>query len=141
MVRIGPLFTSVRAATTANITLSATQTVDGVALVAGDRVLVKDQSTASANGIYVVAAGAWVRATDADSATKVTGGMFNFVEEGTANADSGWVTAGSSKFWPTAVGTVSKTTERADLKTVRSPPCEGGFFANEDRTIFIGLRL
>ena len=95
---------SVRAATTANITLSATQTVDGVALVAGDRVLVKDQSTASANGIYVVAAGAWVRATDADSATKVTGGMFNFVEEGTVNADSGWVLTTSS---PVTLGTTS----------------------------------
>jgi phage-related tail fiber protein len=95
---------SVRAATTANITLSATQTVDGVALVAGDRVLIKDQSTASANGIYVVAAGAWVRATDADSATKVTGGMFTFVEEGTANADSGWVLTTSS---PVTLGTTS----------------------------------
>lgn len=82
---------SVRAATTASITLSATQTVDGVALIAGDRVLVKDQSAASANGIYVVAAGAWIRSTDADSSLKVTAGMFTFVEEGTANADTGWV--------------------------------------------------
>ena len=50
---------SVRATTTANITLSGTQTVDGVALVVGNRVLVKNQSTASQNGIYVVASGAW----------------------------------------------------------------------------------
>ena len=82
---------AVRAATTASITLNATQTVDGVALIAGDRVLVKDQSTASANGIYVVAAGAWTRAVDADSSAKVTPGMFTFVEEGTVNADTGWV--------------------------------------------------
>ena len=82
---------SVRAATTATITLSAPQTIDGVSVIAGDRVLVKDQSTASANGIYVVAAGAWVRATDADSSAKVTGGMFTFVEEGTVNTDTGWV--------------------------------------------------
>lgn len=82
---------SVRAATTANITLSGTQTIDGVALSAGDRVLVKDQSTASGNGIYVVAAGSWSRATDADSSAEVSAGMFTFVEEGTANADSGWV--------------------------------------------------
>ena len=95
---------SVRAATTANITLSATQTVDGVALVAGDRVLVKDQSTASANGIYVVAAGAWVRATDADTSAKVTGGMFTFVEEGTANADTGWVLTTNN---PITLGTTS----------------------------------
>lgn len=82
---------SVKAATTANITLSGTQTIDGVALSAGDRVLVKDQTTASQNGIYVVAAGAWNRATDADSAAKLHGGTFVFVEQGTANADSGWV--------------------------------------------------
>ena len=82
---------SVRAATTANITLSAVQTIDGVTLVAGDRVLVKDQTTASQNGIYVVSASAWTRATDADTSAKVTSGMFTFVEEGTTNADSGWV--------------------------------------------------
>lgn len=82
---------SVRAATTANITLSGTQTVDGVALIAGDRVLVKNQSTGAQNGIYVVAAGAWSRATDADTSTEVTPGLYTFVEEGAANADSGWV--------------------------------------------------
>lgn len=82
---------SVRAATTANITLSGTQTIDGVVLIAGDRVLVKDQSSAATNGIYTVAAGAWVRATDADSDAEVTAGMFTFVAEGTTNADSGWV--------------------------------------------------
>jgi hypothetical protein len=84
---------SCRAATTGNITLSAPQTIDGVSLIAGDRVLVKDQSTASGNGIYVVAAGAWSRSTDADNtpAGEVTGGMFTFVTEGTVNADSGWV--------------------------------------------------
>jgi len=87
---------SVRAATTANITLSGTQTIDGVALSAGDRVLVKNQSTASQNGIYVVAAGAWARSTDADSDTEVTPGLFTFVEEGTANSDSGWVLATNS---------------------------------------------
>jgi hypothetical protein len=84
---------SVRAATTGNITLSNTQTVDGVALAVGNRVLVKNQDTASENGIYVVASGAWTRATDADNspAGEVTSGMFAFVEQGTVNADSGWV--------------------------------------------------
>jgi len=82
---------SVRAATTANITLSGTQTIDGVSLIAGDRVLVKDQTTATQNGIYVVAAGSWSRSTDADSSAEVTAGMFTFVAEGTTNADSGWV--------------------------------------------------
>ena len=82
---------SVRAATTANITLSGAQTIDGVSVIAGDRVLVKDQSTASTNGIYVAAASTWSRATDADVDAEVHAGMFTFVEEGTANADSGWV--------------------------------------------------
>lgn len=82
---------SVRVATTANIALTGTQTIDGVAVVAGDRVLVKNQTTGSENGIYVVAAGAWTRATDADTSAEVNGGMYVFVEEGTANADTGWV--------------------------------------------------
>ena len=82
---------SVLAATTANITLSGTQTVDGVSLSVGNRVLVKNQSTASQNGIYVVAAGAWTRADDANSATNITPGLFTFVEQGTANADSGFI--------------------------------------------------
>lgn len=81
---------SVRAATTANITLSGTQTVDGVALVANDRVLVKDQSTGSQNGIYVVAAGDWTRATDADENAEVTAGLAVMVTEGTTNADTQW---------------------------------------------------
>lgn len=82
---------SVRAATTGNITLSAPQTIDGVSVIAGDRVLVKNQTTGSENGIYIVNAGAWTRSTDADSNADVTSGMFTFVEEGTTNADSGWV--------------------------------------------------
>ena len=95
---------SVRAATTTNITLSAPQTIDGVSIIAGDRVLVKDQSTASANGIYVVAAGAWTRATDADNSAKVPAGIFTFVEEGTANADTGWVLTTNN---PITLGTTS----------------------------------
>lgn len=82
---------SVRAATTANITLSGTQTIDGVEVTAGDRVLVKDQSTATANGIYVVAAGAWARATDADVSAEVPTGLAVFVSEGTASGDKAWV--------------------------------------------------
>lgn len=82
---------SVRVATTANITLSGLLTIDGITVVAGDRVLVKNQTTASANGIYVAAAAAWTRATDADSSAKVTSGLFCFVAEGSTQADSGWV--------------------------------------------------
>jgi hypothetical protein len=82
---------SVRAATTANIALSGAQTIDGVSVIAGDRVLVKDQSTGADNGIYVAAAGAWSRAGDADTSAEVTSGMFTFVVEGTANVNTGWV--------------------------------------------------
>jgi len=82
---------SVVVATTANITLSGTQTIDGIAVTAGQRVLVKDQSTASQNGIYVVAAGAWSRSTDADTADELNSGCFFFVEKGTDNADNGFV--------------------------------------------------
>jgi hypothetical protein len=97
---------SVRVATTANITLSGTQTIDGVAVSAGDRVLVKDQSTASANGIYVVAASSWSRATDADIDAEVTGGLAVWVNEGSANADSGWVVTTNDTI---TVGTTSLT--------------------------------
>jgi len=86
---------SVRSATTAPITVASTSSgsvVDGVTLATGDRLLVKNQSTGSENGIYVVqATGALVRATDFDSTAEVTPGAFTFVEEGTVNADSGWV--------------------------------------------------
>lgn len=83
---------SVRVATTGNITLSGLQTIDGVSLAANDRVLVKNQTTAADNGIYVVVDGAsWTRSEDANSDAEVTPGMFTFVEEGTTNADSGWV--------------------------------------------------
>ena len=81
---------SCRAATTANITLSGAQTIDGVAIIAGDRVLVKDQSTAANNGIYVAAASTWSRAADADTWNELVG-AFTFVEEGTVNDNSGWV--------------------------------------------------
>jgi phage-related tail fiber protein len=82
---------SVRVATTGNITLSGTQTIDGVALVVGDRVLVKDQTTSSQNGPYLVASGSWTRTTDANDSTSITPGLFCFIEEGTTNADTGWV--------------------------------------------------
>lgn len=77
-------------ATTANITLSGTQTIDGVAVAAGNRVLVKNQTAQATNGIYVVAAGAWTRATDADTWNELIS-AFTFVEQGTTQADSGWV--------------------------------------------------
>lgn len=81
---------SVRAATTANITRSAPQTIDGVSVIAGDRVLVKNQTAPAENGIFVVAAGAWTRATDMEVWAEVPN-AFCFVEEGTTQADTSWV--------------------------------------------------
>jgi hypothetical protein len=86
---------SVRAATTANITLSAPQTIDGVSVIAGDRVLVKNQTTTSANGIYVVAAGAWTRATDFDAWSEVPGAIVA-VEEGSTLGDSVWMSTANA---------------------------------------------
>jgi hypothetical protein len=85
----------VKAATTANITLSGAQTIDGIALVAGDRCLVKDQAASANNGIYVVAAGAWSRATDADTWDEIVSMMCG-AEQGTANADKGFLCVSDS---------------------------------------------
>ncbi|VTU32353.1 hypothetical protein H4CHR_02994 [Variovorax sp. PBS-H4] len=84
---------SVRVASTANVTISAPGTaIDGVTLSNGDRVLLKNQTTASQNGIYVFngSAAAMTRATDADTAAKLTANTTVMVEEGTANADTQW---------------------------------------------------
>lgn len=82
---------SVRVSTTANITLAGLQTIDGVALVAGDRVLVKNQAAPKDNGLYSVsAAGVWTRSADADSSLEVTPGLFVHVERGATNGDSIW---------------------------------------------------
>jgi hypothetical protein len=87
---------SVVAATTANIALATAvengDTLDGVTLATGNRILVKNQSTASENGIYVVAAsGAPSRATDFDAPAEIDGGDFVFVTGGTVNDNTGWV--------------------------------------------------
>jgi hypothetical protein len=87
---------SVVAATTANITLATDvengDTLDGITLATGNRILIKNQSTASENGIYVVAAsGAPSRAADFDSPAEIDGGDFVFVTGGTANDNKGFV--------------------------------------------------
>ena len=87
---------SVLAGTTANITLSGTQTIDGVAIAATNRVLVKNQTTAAQNGIYLANAGAWTRSADQ---TTPTLGDFTFIEQGTVNAAQGWILATSTTTW------------------------------------------
>jgi len=88
----------VRVATTANITLSGLQTIDGVSLSAGDRVLVKDQSNAKTNGIYEVKNNGWTRTADADNTPtgELAGGDFCLVLEGTVNAGYGYVCSNTS---------------------------------------------
>jgi hypothetical protein len=81
---------SVIAATTANITLSGAQTIDGIAVVATDRVLVKNQTAPADNGIYIASATAWSRAPDMSTWAQVPG-AYVFVETGSTLADTGWV--------------------------------------------------
>jgi hypothetical protein len=91
---------SVRALAAANVTLSGTQTIDGVALSAGDTVLCIAQTTGSANGSYTVAAGAWTRTPDFDDVNDAVRSPYWFVGEGTANAGSGW----TMTTWPYTIG-------------------------------------
>lgn len=81
---------SVVAATTANITLSGAQTIDGVSVVAGDRVLVKNQTAQADNGIYVASNTSWSRSADANTWTELVS-AYTFVETGSTYADTGWV--------------------------------------------------
>ena len=74
-----------------NITLTGVKTIDGISLSSDQRVLVKNQTTASENGIYLCKSGSWERASDFDENSEVTPGVFTFIEEGTNNADSGFV--------------------------------------------------
>lgn len=82
----------VSVATTNNITLSGLYIIDGVALTSGMRVLVKNQTDAKQNGIYEASSGSWSRSADTlVPTTQIMSGMFVFVEQGTANANTGYV--------------------------------------------------
>lgn len=94
-----------KAATTANITLSGEQTIDGISCTEGDRVLVKDQTTGSENGIYAVDSSSWQREPDWDGTFDVVQGTYVFVAQGATN----------NNFWrvstadPITIGTTSVT--------------------------------
>jgi hypothetical protein len=94
---------SVRVVATTNVALTGTQTIDGVALSAGDPVLCIGQTTASQNGSYIVAAGAWSRTPDFADANDAVRSPYWYVGEGTANAGSGWVMT----TWPYTIGVTS----------------------------------
>lgn len=96
----------------ANLTLSGTQTVDGVALVAGNRCLAKDQTTGANNGPYQVNAGAWTRCWDTCTSGLMLPGHFVKVgPEGTANKNTEWVCTTAA---PITLGTTALTYARAD---------------------------
>lgn len=101
----------VRVATTANGTLATAyengDSVDGVTLVTGDRILLKNQTTGAENGIYTVnASGAPTRATDADGGTELAPGTAVSVTEGTANADKVFMIISDAAI---TIGTTSQT--------------------------------
>jgi phage-related tail fiber protein len=97
----------VRAATTgANITLSGLQTLDGVALVAGDRVLVKDQADATTNGLYNAATGPWTRTIDAANNSQWSKGMMVLITDGTTNDVTIWALTAAN---PIVLGTSTLT--------------------------------
>lgn len=118
---------SVRVATTGAGTLATSfengDTIDGVVLATGNRILIKDQATASENGIYTVnASGAPTRATDADASSEVTGGLTVWVNEGTTNADTAWtlttndaITLGSTNLTFTQTSGLGQITAGAGL--------------------------
>jgi len=84
---------AVRVASTSGLTLSGLQTIDGVTVIVGDRVLVKNQTLGEQNGIYIASSSGWVRSVDFDalpSDSEILNAFF-FVSEGTTNADTGWV--------------------------------------------------
>lgn len=114
---------SVLVATTANIVLSGLQTIDGVVLTAGSRVLVKDQNTASENGIYTAAAGAWIRTADADSSTDVSPGMTVPVEQGALHADTMWELTTNG---PVVLGTTALTFELTAALNATQGDAEAG---------------
>ncbi len=92
----------VRVATTENITLSGLQTIDGVTVVEDDRVLVKNQNTASENGIYDASSGSWTRSLDFNGNQDVTDGTIIYVRAGTVQLKQFWAVSATN---PITIGT------------------------------------
>ena len=113
----------VRAATTAAITLSGEQTIDGIACVDGDRVLVKDQASGVDNGIYVADTGAWARAADADGSYDFVSGSLVPVSAGTVSARAVYMLTTTGTITP---GTTSLTFAAMGLFATPVPIASGG---------------
>jgi hypothetical protein len=141
----------VKAATTANITLSGAQTIDGVSIVADDRVLVKDQTTATENGIYDCASGSWTRSPDFSTNGDVVEGTRVWVTDGTTNGQTEWVVTTadditidttSIAFSNTAVAAVALPAEVSSLGVDTSTNAQTGttytILAGDDRKLITG---
>lgn len=121
----------VRMATTANISLSGLQTIDGVSGGSNDRVLVKNQTTQSQNGVYVMTSGAWSRATDFNETQEVVDGMGVWVQEGTTNGDRFFVqtadvtTIGTSAQVWTLPGSTVEPFPFSDMRSALTAPTVG----------------
>lgn len=111
---------SCRLATTVNVDLTTGGliAVDGVVTTSGDRVLVRAQTLPEQNGIYVAAAGAWVRATDANSSVEVTSGLTAYASEGASLAGTYWAL---TTFDPIVLGTTPLAFELLGLITSAAP--------------------
>lgn len=118
-----------KAATTANITLSGEQTIDGVACVTGDRVLVKNQTTGSGNGIWVVDTGTWSRAKDFDGSYDIVSGSLVRVNQGSTNANAWFVVSTAD---PITIGTTSISFSRETINNVTKV----SFTASAAQTLF-----
>jgi hypothetical protein len=115
----------VRLASTANLSLSGLLTVDGVVAVAGDRILVKDQTDPTANGIYTASVGLWRRAPDAATSQTLVGQMKVAIREGTANGRTVWSLA------------THKPNIGTDAIVFTAPP--GGYGATSDTPLLISV--
>lgn len=118
-----------RVATTANITLSGLQTIDGISVAADDRVLVKDQSAATENGIYKASSGNWTRAVDVDGANEIVKGTIVLVNEGTVGAGTQFRCSATDPLTPgtSSLSFTSVTVSGTGFSTyLASPPAIGG---------------
>lgn len=126
-----------RVATTAAITLSGEQTIDGAAIVSGNRVLVKNQASPVDNGIYVASTGAWSRSQDFDGSRDCRNGTLVYITSGSVNGDQIFVTSGTD---PITVGTSALSFASADISgtvytLTAGTGLTGGGALNADRTV------
>jgi hypothetical protein len=133
---------SAKASSPTNLTLSGAQTIDGVSCVAGDRVLVRAQTASAENGIYTVQTGAWTRTADADTSSKISGGVVN-VDQGTVSGGVHYDTdfkstdtlGTTAMGWNRIVDTGYFTVVGNNIATLPSPSAIRFIRTNADNTV------